>query len=68
MTKPKLGDGTRFKALTGELAKKGATNPGALAAVIGRRRYGKAKFQAMAAKGQRVAARRRAADAEKAGQ
>ncbi len=55
MAKPnahaKLGEGGRFAALQKTLAAKGARNPGGLAASIGRARYGKAKFQAMATKG-----------------
>ena len=47
-----LGEGGRFAALKQTLSKKpGVTNPGALAAYIGRKRYGKSKFQAMAAAG-----------------
>jgi len=38
MAKPPLGSGARFKALKGKLGKKGATNPGALAAFIGDRK------------------------------
>lgn len=49
--KPPLGSGARFKALKGQLAAKGATNPGALAAYIGRKKYGAKKFQKLAAKG-----------------
>lgn len=49
--KPKLGTGKRFAKLKGELAKKGASNPSALAAYIGRRKFGNRKFQAMAAHG-----------------
>jgi hypothetical protein len=45
--KPKLGSGKRFKAL----AKK--TGSPALAAYIGRKKYGKKRFQAMAAKGRK---------------
>jgi len=51
--KPKLGSGKRFKALTTSLAKKGAENPKALAAYIGRKKYGKKKMAAMATKGKR---------------
>lgn len=40
----KLGTGTRFKQLTGELAAQGAKDPEALAAWIGRRKYGKKKY------------------------
>jgi len=39
-----LGGGGRFKKLKGKLASKGAKNPGALAAYIGRKKYGKKKF------------------------
>ena len=51
MAKPKLGSGARFKALSSKLAAKGARNPDALAAYIGRKKYGKKKFQKLAAKG-----------------
>jgi len=57
MKKPKLGTGKRFAALTKSLAERGAKDPGALAAFIGREKYGKKKFQKLAAKG---AARERA--------
>lgn len=50
MAKPKLGTGARFKKLTGQLAAKGATDPGALAAAIGRKKYGASKFAKLAAK------------------
>lgn len=52
--KPKLGSGKRFAQLKKKLSgKKGVTNPGALAAHIGRKKYGKKKFQKLAAKGRR---------------
>jgi len=51
--KPALGQGGRFKALKSALAKKGATNPGALAAWIGRKKYGKARFQKLAVRGKK---------------
>jgi hypothetical protein len=51
--KPKLGSGTRFKQLTSKLAKRGVKNPKALAAYIGRKKYGKKRFQQLAAKGKR---------------
>lgn len=51
MSKPKLGTGARFKQLMGRLEKKGTTNAAALAAWIGRRKYGKRKFQKLAKKG-----------------
>lgn len=51
--KPPLGEGGRFKALTKKLSAKGAENPAALAAYIGRKKYGKSKFQKLAAKGRK---------------
>lgn len=47
---PKLGTGRRFAKLKASLAAKGAHDPGALAAYIGRRKFGKAKFAKIAAK------------------
>ena len=52
------GGGGRFKKLKGKLAKKGVHDPGALAASIGRKKYGGKKFAKMAAKGKRRASRR----------
>jgi len=49
--KPELGSGERFKNLSEKLQKQGAKNPKALAAYIGRKKYGKKKFQELAAKG-----------------
>lgn len=49
----KLGTGKRFAKLEGELAAKGAKNPAALAASIGRKKYGKAKMAKMAAAGKK---------------
>jgi phage head maturation protease len=46
----KLGSGGRFKALKAKLAAKGASDPGALAAYIGRKKFGRKKFTALAAK------------------
>jgi len=42
--KPKLGTGKRFKSLAHKLAVRGAYNPEALAAWIGRKKYGKKKY------------------------
>lgn len=39
-----LGTGERFRKLSGTLAARGASNPDALAAWIGRRKYGKKRF------------------------
>ena len=44
MAKAKLGTGKRFAQLESKLAAKGATNLGALAAYIGRKKYGAKKF------------------------
>jgi hypothetical protein len=44
----KLGTGARFQALKGKLAAKGASNPGALAAFIGRKKFGKQRFTKLA--------------------
>lgn len=57
--KAKLGSGKRFKSLSRKLARKGVRNPKALAASIGRKKYGAKKMSKMAAKGRRRAARRR---------
>ena len=51
--KTKLGTGTRFKKLKSELSRKGANNASALAAFIGRKKYGAKKFAALSAKGRR---------------
>jgi len=54
MTKrAKLGSGARFKALSQKLEKRGAKGPDALAASIGRQKYGAKKFQSLAAKGRK---------------
>lgn len=52
MTAP-LGSGGRFAALKKKLAKKGASDPAALAASIGRKKYGKAAFQKMGRAGRK---------------
>lgn len=46
-----LGTGARFRTLAKTLAKKGAKNPDALAAFIGRKKYGKKRFAKLSAKG-----------------
>lgn len=47
-----LGQGGRFAALKATLAKKpGIKNPGALAAAIGRKKYGAARMAKMSAAG-----------------
>lgn len=49
----KLGSGARFKKLEGELEAKGAKNPAALAASIGRKKFGKKKMAKMAVEGKK---------------
>ncbi|GIH26047.1 hypothetical protein Aph01nite_43570 [Acrocarpospora phusangensis] len=56
--KPKLGSGKRFAALSRSLKARGARNPKALAAAIGRKKYGAKKMAAMSAAGRRRARRR----------
>ncbi|MGH8744531.1 MAG: hypothetical protein ACREUY_09670 [Burkholderiales bacterium] len=52
MAKPKLGSGKRFAQLKAKIAAKGnVRNPAAVAAAIGRKKYGKARFQKLAAAG-----------------
>jgi hypothetical protein len=52
--KPPLGTGERFAALKGKLAQRpGVTNPGALAAYIGRKKYGAKKFAQLSRHGRR---------------
>ena len=51
-SKAKAGSGGRFKALTKKLGKKkGIKDPKALAASLGRAKFGKKKFQSMAKAG-----------------
>jgi hypothetical protein len=54
MAKPKLGSGARFKKLKGQLAKKkGVRDPAAVAAAIGRKKYGAKKMAKMSAAGRK---------------
>ena len=55
----KLGGGGRFKKLKAKLTKQGAKNPAALAASIGRKKYGNKKMTAMAASGKKRKTKRR---------
>lgn len=54
--KAPVGQGGRFAALKEKLARNGVTNPGGLAATIGRRKFGRARFSEMAAKGREESA------------
>lgn len=49
-----------FKAVEASARKSGASNPGAVAAAIGRRKYGKKAFQKAAARGQKMKGMRKA--------
>jgi len=49
----KLGSGARFKALSSKLKSQGVSDPDALAAKIGRTKYGKSTFQKLAAAGRK---------------
>lgn len=52
--KPRLGSGKRFHSLELDLARRpGVRNPRALAAYIGRRKYGKHKMAALSQAGRR---------------
>ena len=51
MAKPKLGSGLRFKKLANKMAREGVDDPNAVAASIGRKKYGNKKMQSMAKKG-----------------
>ena len=52
MAKARLGSGKRFAALKNKLHDRpDVSNPGALAAFIGRKKFGKKRFQKLAAKG-----------------
>jgi hypothetical protein len=53
--KPPVGSGKRFTALRRALAAKGARNPGALAAWIGRKKFGATRFARLSAAGRRRA-------------
>lgn len=57
--KPKAGSGERFKALVRKLRGK-VKDPKAVAASIGRKKYGRKRFAEMAAKGRKRAAKKRA--------
>jgi hypothetical protein len=49
---PKLGTGGRFRKLKARLARRGdVRNPGAVAAAIGREKYGKKRFQRLSVLG-----------------
>lgn len=54
MAKPKLGSGKRFQNLEQSIAARGnVRNPAAVAAAIGRKKYGAAKMAKMSAAGRK---------------
>jgi hypothetical protein len=54
----RVGGGGRFSKLKSEIAERGnVSDPGAVAAAIGRRKYGSARFAKMGAAGRRRAKR-----------
>lgn len=48
MKKPKLGSGKRFKDVEEKARASGASNPAAVAASVGIKKYGKAKMSKLA--------------------
>ena len=50
---PKLGSGQRFKVLANKFAHKGIDDPAALAASIGRKKYGSKKMDKMSSSGRK---------------
>lgn len=52
--KKPLGEGSRFKAVQRAAKLGGARNPAAVAAAVGRKKYGKKRFQKLAAKGRKA--------------
>ncbi len=58
--KPPLGSGKRFAALEKSIAAKGnVENPEAVAAMIGRKKYGNVKMAKMASAGRKRAAKKK---------
>lgn len=51
--KKPVGEGSRFAAIEKSAKLGGAKEPGAVAAAIGRKKYGKTRFQKMAAAGRK---------------
>lgn len=51
--KAKVGTGKRFKSLSRSLSRRGVRNPKALAAAIGRKKYGRKRYAKLAARGRR---------------
>lgn len=51
--KKPLGEGSRFAAVEAKARAGGARNPAAVAAAVGRKKYGAKKFAQLAAKGRK---------------
>ena len=57
---PRLGSGERFARLERQIATKGGVrNPAAVAAAVGRKKFGKKRFQELSSAGRRRAAEAR---------
>ena len=52
-SKAPLGQGGRFAAVEASAKKSGATNPAAVAAMVGMKKYGKEKMEEMAKAGRK---------------
>lgn len=50
---PPLGSGERFASLESKLSRRGIRNPAALAASIGRKKYGSKKFASLGRHGRK---------------
>lgn len=50
---PPLGSGQRFASLENKLAQRGVRNPAALAASIGRKKFGNKRYTALSRHGER---------------
>lgn len=63
LTEPKLGSGKRFEHLEESIAARGdASNPAAVAAAIGRKKYGKKRMAKLSGEGRHRAAEKRDED------
>lgn len=57
--KPPLGSGARFKKVAAAARRSGARDPNAVAAAVGRKKYGKKKMAQLAAAGRKRKAKAR---------
>lgn len=56
---PKLGTGARFKKVAASAAKSGARDPNAVAAAVGRKKYGSKRMAALSAAGRKRKGRKK---------